>query len=77
MHAQLLGRNILQRVIERLDMQLRTLAEFGEAQIGVLDVAAHAEIGAVDLQDEAGIGHGLVFVTHRLGDGVDVSLESL
>ena len=27
------------------------------------------EIGTVELQDEAGLGDGLVFVAHRVGDG--------
>ena len=48
-----------------------------EVEVGVLDVAAHAEVGAVDLQDEAGLGDGLVFVAHRVGDGVDVGLVVL
>ena len=77
MHAQLFRRNVGDRMIERLDVQLRALAEFRQAQIGVLDVPAHAEVGAIDLQDEAGLGDGLVFVTHRIGDGVDVGLEIL
>ena len=64
-------------MIERLDVQLRALAEFRQAQIGVLDVPAHGEVGAVDLQDEAGFGDGLVFVPHGLGDGVDIALEVL
>ena len=53
------------------------LAERLEIEVGVLDVPAHAEIGAIDLQHEAGLGDGLVFVAHRLGDGVDVGLEIL
>ena len=53
------------------------LAEFLEVEIGILDVPAHAEIGAVELQHEAGLGDGLVFVAHRVGDGVDVGLEIL
>ena len=63
------------RVVERLDVQLRALAEFGEVEVGILDVPAHAEVGTVDLQHEAGLGDRLVFVAHRVGDGVDVGLE--
>ena len=53
------------------------LAEFLEVEVGVLDVPAHAEIGAVDLQHEARLGDRLVFVAHRLGDGVEVRLVIL
>ena len=53
------------------------LAELLEVEVGVLDVPAHAEVGAIDLQHDAGLGDGLVFVAHRVGDGVDVGLESL
>ena len=77
MHAQLLGRNIGDGVIERLDVKLRALAELRQAEIGILNMPAHAEIGAVDLQDEACLGDDLIFVTHRIGDGVDVALEVL
>ena len=41
---------------------------------GVLDVPAHGQVGAVDLQHEAGAGHRLVLVTHRLGDREQVLL---
>ena len=53
------------------------LRNSGEVEIGVLDVPAHGEVGAVDLQHEAGLGDGLVFVPHRVGDRVDVGLEIL
>ena len=76
-HAQLFRRDVCDRVIERLDVQLRALAEFRQAQVRVLDVTSHAEVGAVDLQHEAGFGDGFVFVTHRIGDRVDVGLEIL
>ena len=77
MQADLLGRDVPGRVIERLDVQLDALAERLEIEVGVLDVPAHAEIGAIDLQHDAGFGDGLVFVTHRIGDGVDVGFEIL
>ena len=77
MHAKLLGRDVLGGVVQRLDVQRDALAEFLEVEVGVLDVPAHAEIGAVELQHEAGFGDGLVFVAHRVGDGVDVGLEIL
>ena len=77
MHAKLLRRNTRERMIERLDMELRALAEFRHAEIGILNVPAHGEIGAIDLQNEAGFGDSLVFVLHRVGDGVNVALEIL
>ncbi len=66
--AQLLGRNVRERVVERLDVQPRLLAEFLERKVRVLDVPAHAEVGAVDLQDDAGLCHRFILVAHRLGD---------
>jgi hypothetical protein len=49
-------------------------AEVHEAEIGVLNVAAHGEIGTIDLQHDAGIGDRLVFLAHRLGDREQVRL---
>ena len=77
MHAQLLGRDVGERVVERLDVQRGALAEFVEVEVGVLDVPAHGEVGTVDLQDEAGLGDGLVFVAHRVGDGEEIGLVVL
>src|SRR4029079_7192554 len=48
-HAQLFGRNACDGMIERLDVELRALAEFRQAPVRVLDVAPHTEIRAVDL----------------------------
>ena len=42
--------------------------------MGVLDVPSHGEIGAVDLQDQAGLRDGLVFLSHRFGDRVEIGL---
>ena len=75
--AQLLGRDVGDRVVERLHVQLRALAELGDREVGVLDVPAHAEVGAVELQHQPALGHGLVLVAHGLGDGIDVGLEVL
>ena len=69
MHAQFLGRDVGQRVIHRLDVELRLPAPFGEAQVRMLDVPPHAEVGTVDLQHDPGVGDGLVLVPHRVGDG--------
>ena len=66
--AQPVRRDVLQRVIERFDVEPCLFAEFAEAQLGVLDVPPHREIWAVDLQDQTGLGNGLVFLPHSLGD---------
>jgi hypothetical protein len=74
---QVLGRDVRDRMIERLDVQARALAELGEVQVRVLDVPAHGEIGTIDLQHDAGLGDGLVFVPHRLRDREQVGLVVL
>ena len=58
-------------------MHADALAELRKIEVGVLDVPAHAEVGAVDLQHQAGLRDGLVFVAHRLGDGVKIGLVVL
>ena len=55
----------------------RALAELLQAQVAVLDVPAHAEVRAVDLQHDAGLGHGLVFMAHGLGNRIEVGLVVL
>ena len=69
-----LRRHVRQRVIERLDVQARHLAELVEAQVGELDVPAHPEVGTVDLQVDAGAGDRLVLPLHGVGDGEQVLL---
>ncbi len=73
-HAQPVRRNVAQRVVERLDVQLRLLAKLRDAQAGVLDVPSHAEVGTVDLQDDARGGDRFIFVAHRLRNGGQVCL---
>ena len=71
-HAQLLGRDVGQRMVQGLHMHLRALAKFGKGQIGVLDVPPHGQIGAVNLQHDASLGHAFVFVTHHFGNGIQI-----
>ena len=68
------GRDARDRVVQRLDVQPRRLAEILEAEIGMLDVPAHGEIGAIELQDQPGIDDRLVFRPHRLGDRFEIRL---
>ena len=72
--AQTVGWNVGERVIERLDVQFGFLAKFGEAQVGELDVPAHAEIGTIDLQNDTRVGDRFVFVAHRFRNRSEVSL---
>src|SRR6476660_8490059 len=55
-HSELFRGNIHDRMIEGLDVKLRAFAEVCEIQIGILDVASHAEVGTVDLKYETGAG---------------------
>ena len=74
MHPHPLRRDPRQRMVQRLDMQPRPLAEFLDRQIGVLDVPPHREIGAIDLQRDPGPGDRLVLAAHRLGDRKQIRL---
>ncbi len=73
-HARLLGRDTGERLVERLHVKPRHLAELRHAQIGELDVPAHRQVGAIHLEHEARPGHRLVLVLHRLRDGEQVLL---
>ena len=74
MDAQLLGRDVRDRMVQRLDVELRGLAEGLQVDVVILDVLAHREVGAIDLQHEAGARHRLVFGAHRIRDGVEIGL---
>jgi hypothetical protein len=74
MHAQLLGRDIGDRVVHRLDVERGSLAEGLEIGVVILDVLAHREIRTIDLQHESCAGDRLVFLPHRVGDGVEIGL---
>ena len=73
-HADLFRRDVRQGVIERLDVHAGDLAEFLEAEIGEEGVAAKGQVGTVDLQHQTRLGHGLVFLTQRIGDGEQIGL---
>src|ERR1700722_18882778 len=74
MQADALGRNIPQRMVERLDMQLGDLAKLGRAGASELNMAAHREVRAIDLQQEAGAMDGVVLDLHRVGERADIGL---
>ena len=73
-HAQLLGGDVLERMVERGDVHADALAELFGRKVGELHMAAHGKIGAVDLQGDTGRRDGLVFVAQALGEGEDIFL---
>ena len=74
MHADLCRRNVHQRAVECLDVQLHALAKTGEVEVLELRMPSHRQVGAVDLQRHASTGDRLVLVAHRLGNREDVVL---
>src|SRR5262249_29525296 len=71
-HAHALGRNVSDRVVERLDVGGDHLAEFLEAQMGEHHVAAERQVRTVELQHEAGVLDGAVLARHHVGERVEV-----
>ena len=61
-------RNVAQRVVERLDAELRPFPKLLEREIGLLDPLGD-EMRIVDLQQKAGLHDRLVFLAQRIGDG--------
>ncbi len=71
-HAELFGTRSAQRMIEGLDVQLRTFAKLLRVQSRVLNMPPHCQVGAVDLQHESRREQRRVFAAHRIGDGVEI-----
>src|SRR5262245_48047757 len=71
-HAHALGRDLSDRVVERLDVGGDHLAEFFEAQMGEYHVAAERQVGTVELQHQAGVHDGAVFARHHVGERVEI-----
>ena len=57
-HAHALGRDVSDRVVERLDESGDHLAEFFQAQMGKHHVAAERQVRTVELQHEASVHDG-------------------
>jgi hypothetical protein len=55
-------------------VQRHPLAEFGQIEVGELDVPAHRQVGTVDLQVDAGGRDRLIFVAQPLGDREQIFL---
>jgi hypothetical protein len=73
MHPHAVGRQILHRGVERLDIRRDDFAVVGDADAGIERVG-HGEVGAVELQDEAGRGDRVVLLFHRVGQRAQVCL---
>src|SRR5881397_1336106 len=66
--ADALGRNVAQRVVERLDAQRRELPVLRDGHRRV-DLPGVGKVGVVYLEDEARADDRVVLDLHRLGDG--------
>src|SRR5262249_50609599 len=73
MPAHALAGNATQRMVERRDPLLGPLADLLDAAVGAERVVG-GDAGIVDLQQQPGVDDGLVFLVHRVGDGVEVFL---
>src|SRR5262249_53036728 len=71
-HAHALGRNVLDRVVERVDVGGDHLAELLEAQMGEHHVPAERQVRTVELQHQAGVHDGAVFARHHVGERVEI-----
>src|SRR5262245_32752207 len=71
-HPHPVGRNIGDRCIQRIDMDLGAAQELGVVQVLEARVPAHRKVRAVDLQNEAGPDDVLVLHAHRRTDRVHV-----
>ena len=69
-----LGRNIRERLIQRLDVHLRIAEKLRVVHVLEARVAAHREIGTIDLQEESRANDLFVLGPHGAGDGRDVRL---
>ena len=65
--ADAILRDAVERVVERVDPQLRPVAIFLRALLDQMVVHV-GEHGVVDLQHEAGLDHFEIFLAHRAGD---------
>ena len=74
MHADAFRRHFAQRVVQRLDLQVRIAQEFGVVHIAELDVPAHGQIGCVDLQVKTGRHDGFVLGRHGIGERLQIQL---
>jgi hypothetical protein len=74
--ADLVGRDVAQRVIERLDVALGDFEELRVAQLGKRQVTTHRQVGAVDLQHEPRAVDGVVLLLHDVDEPGQVRLAA-
>ena len=60
----------VQRVIERLDVELDRGSKLGHRRVGKLQVAAEGEIGTIDLKEEAAANDRPVLLAQGIGQGI-------
>ena len=73
-HANPLGRDVSQRVVQHLDVERGQAQELVDAAVAIHRVPAHGEVRCVDLQEPAAGGDRLVLDAHRLGQRLQVGV---
>jgi hypothetical protein len=75
-HAHPLRRQVLHRVIERLDVERDDAAIVGNADAWVERIR-HREIETVELKNKPGVDDGAVLALHHVGQRVEIFLVGL
>ena len=73
-HPQLIGRDVPDGVVQRLDVHGGAAPELGDVHVGIGRMPAHGQIRAVQLEGDASRRDGCILVAHRVGDCEDVLL---
>ena len=77
MQTHLVPRNVLQRLVDRLDDEFDEADEVTERAVPVGGVSLQGEIGAIQLQQEAMADDRLVFDLQRNAERIQISLEAI
>src|SRR2546423_3304438 len=77
MQAHALGRDVLGRRVEHLEMQVDDLTKLCQRQGPELPIPAGAQVRAIELQREAGVSDRLVLVFEDVGERPQVFLVGL
>mmetsp|Transcript_5713 Transcript_5713/g.15154 ORF Transcript_5713/g.15154 Transcript_5713/m.15154 type:complete len:203 (+) Transcript_5713:763-1371(+) len=76
-HPALLRRDVGERLVHHVHVQLRGLLELLQALLLECRVPAHGQVRAINLQAESSSGDALVLCLHGLAQGADVLLVRL
>src|SRR5262245_44672191 len=76
MQAHAVGRDVAQRVVERLHVGRRDLHELGVAQSREGQVSPHGQVRAIDLEHEAGPVDRVVLLLHHVDEPRQVGLPT-